>query len=95
MERYVAIRLRGADIDKGFYLRVTNETDRFLSGIEVNDKADEVMPRGKCTERLRVIDQSPEGSRPTLCSARPGSGSRSHLFHSCYIDHKETDHEPP
>jgi|TARA_R110000751_G_scaffold116836_1_gene216945 hypothetical protein len=58
VERYVAIRLRGADIDKGFYLRVTNETDRFLSGIEVNDKADEVMPRGKCTERLRVIDQS-------------------------------------
>jgi hypothetical protein len=55
MKRFVAIELRGG---KSFYLRVTKETDRFLSGIEVNKESDDVVPRGKATERLRIIEKS-------------------------------------
>ena len=55
---YKRIKFTDNDRIKIVILSVTSETDLFVSGIEVNKYSDEIVPRGRYTERLRIIDKS-------------------------------------
>lgn len=52
--RYARIKL--ADATRAFYLRITVETDRMLSGWEVDREGNEVAPAG-FERRLRIIEK--------------------------------------
>ena len=59
--RYYKVKIGGI---APFYLRVSSETDTLLTGIEVNQADDEIVPKGRngkgrrFTERLRILEKS-------------------------------------
>lgn len=52
--RYARITLAG---HRPFIIRVTNETERVIAGIEVDASGDEVVPPGH-HNRLRIIERT-------------------------------------
>lgn len=55
MEAYARITLTDG---KAFFIQVTSESDRFISGFEVDREGEEIRPGGLYDRRLRVIEKA-------------------------------------
>lgn len=54
--RYQKVKFRDGDDERAVFLRITSDTARVLSGVEVDREGEEIEPPGY-SHRLRMIDK--------------------------------------
>jgi hypothetical protein len=60
MKRYERVTFDRSQIDvkrASVILEIINETTRFLTGYEVDNEGERIVPKGGCHERLHVIEK--------------------------------------